>query len=122
MNDSPPSFLVQAATSLFQLTAVLAVCWWLTRRNREAFNALRVLTITALAIAVGSLPFLAAWCIFPGHWGLLGAAVCAPLVPVYAVGIMKLIRMSRDKESHKSSSLHPPSSILHPRPDHPKSP
>jgi hypothetical protein len=111
MNDSSPSFLQQAGIVLFQLTVVLAVCWWFTRRDRKEFNVVRVLTMAALAIAVGSLPFLVAWCLFPGNWILLGLAVCAPIVPIYALAIVtmrKSLRQRGEKKPGENSSLHPP--------------
>lgn len=84
------------------------------RRDRKEFHIFRVWTIAALAIAVGSLPFLAAWRLLPGNWYLLGAAVVAPLFLVYVLAIVKVLAINKsirppgENKPRGNSSLQPP--------------
>jgi hypothetical protein len=92
MDDSTPSFWLRALLWLGTSVGIFGLAWWQMRRDRKEFRAGRVVVV-ALAAALGSLPFIAAWWLWTprqtdNRSALLLAAAFAPTFTLTVWGIV----------------------------------
>jgi hypothetical protein len=104
MSESAIPFWLQATGTVAVLACVIACVWWQMRRQGgEEFSVLRVLGV-ALAAALGSLPFVAAWWwLAPQdadrHSPLLLGAVFVPVFALEAWGLALMLRRRKQRKA-----------------------